>query len=87
MWVSEKKLNAKKHKINLKTVEVNQEFAESDIVASFAHNRPIELKKVSFLSKILQKPLEFEFPVKIRTPWNCRSPKGSNHVCEGTSKR
>lgn len=46
MWLSSEELSAKKTACHVRNVESNKEFADSDIVASFVHNRPKDLKNV-----------------------------------------
>ncbi|KAF1767889.1 hypothetical protein GCK72_007848 [Caenorhabditis remanei] len=48
MWVSSDELNAKKTVCHTRNVESNREFAHSDIVASFVHNRPKNLSELTF---------------------------------------
>ncbi|EFP11826.1 hypothetical protein CRE_22208 [Caenorhabditis remanei] len=48
MWVSSDELNAKKTACHTRNVESNREFAHSDIVASFVHNRPKNLSELTF---------------------------------------
>ncbi|CCD62359.1 RNA polymerase I associated factor, A49-like protein [Caenorhabditis elegans] len=48
MWLSSEELSAKKTACHVRNVESNKEFADSDIVASFVHNRPKDLKNLTF---------------------------------------
>ncbi|CAL2034941.1 hypothetical protein CAEBREN_03872 [Caenorhabditis brenneri] len=48
MWVSGDQLEARKVACSVKKVESNKEFSQSDVVASFVHNRPRDLDKLVF---------------------------------------
>ncbi|UMM20909.1 hypothetical protein L5515_015992 [Caenorhabditis briggsae] len=48
MWLSKEELEAKKEACRVRNTESNKEFADSDIVASFVHNRPRDLNNLTF---------------------------------------
>uniref|UniRef100_A0A1I7TFZ1 RNA polymerase I associated factor, A49-like protein n=1 Tax=Caenorhabditis tropicalis TaxID=1561998 RepID=A0A1I7TFZ1_9PELO len=48
MWLSSEDLNVRKTERHVRNLQINKEIANSDIIATFVHNRPRDLKKLTF---------------------------------------